>query len=116
MAVVGPFVAYLVYRLCLKLRAPSWLGVFLAAALGDLLTYITTSLQLALAFPAEVGGFAASFMKFTGIFALTQVPLAISEGLLTVVIFNLLTVHNRRELQELSVIAAGDISAKGEKV
>jgi len=116
MAVAGPFVAYLVYRLCLKLRAPSWLGVFLAAALGDLLTYITTSLQLALAFPAEVGGFAASFMKFTGIFALTQVPLAISEGLLTVVIFNLLTVHNRRELQELSVIAAGDISAKGEKV
>ncbi|MDH7577386.1 MAG: energy-coupling factor ABC transporter permease [Bacillota bacterium] len=113
MAVVGPFVAYLTYRACLKLRAPVWLGVFLAAALGDLSTYVTTSFQLALAFPAEVGGFTASLVKFTGIFAITQLPLAVSEGLLTVVIFNLLTVHNRRELEELAVLSPWDISSKG---
>lgn len=111
MAVVGPFVAYGVYRLCLKFKAPLWLGVFLAAALGDLLTYVTTSLQLALAFPAPTGGVAASFAKFMGVFAVTQVPLAVSEGLLTVVVFNLLTVHNRQELQELSVIPGGDAGA-----
>ncbi len=113
MAVVGPFTAYLVYKLCTKLRAPAWLGVFSAAALGDLLTYVTTSFQLALAFPAEVGGFTASLVKFMGIFAVTQLPLAISEGLLTVIVFNLLTVHNRKELEELTVIASGDISSKG---
>lgn len=105
MAVAGPLAAYLVYRLCGRLRAPSWLGVFLAAALGDLFTYVATSLQLALAFPAKVGGFAASCAKFMGIFAVTQIPLAVSEGLLTLLIFNLLWAHNRRELEELAVFA-----------
>lgn len=116
MAVVGPVVAYLTYRFCLKLRTPLWLGVFLAAALGDLFTYLTTSLQLALAFPAEVGGFTASFAKFVGIFAITQVPLAISEGLLTVVVFNLLTVHNKQELEELSVFPSRNISSEGAEI
>ncbi len=113
MAVVGAFVAYLTYRACLKLKVPLWLGVFLAAALGDLMTYVTTSLQLALAFPAEVGGVGASFVKFMGIFAVTQIPLAISEGLLTVVVFNLLTVHSKRELEELAVIPRTFVGAKG---
>ncbi len=106
MAVVGPIVAYLVYKLCQKMKAPTWLGVFLAAALGNLLTYVTTSFQLAIAFPAQAGGFAASLTKFMGIFAVTQIPLAISEGLLTVVLFNLLTVHNKRELEDLQVVSA----------
>lgn len=105
MAVVGPFVAYFVYRFCMKFKMPLWLGVFLAAALGDLFTYVTTAVQLALAFPAEVGGFAASLVKFMGIFAVTQVPLAVSEGLLTVFIFNLLMAHNRKELEELAVLS-----------
>ena len=38
MAIIGPFVAYFVYKLCQKLNTPTWLGVFLAAALGNLLT------------------------------------------------------------------------------
>ncbi|MFZ5652136.1 MAG: energy-coupling factor ABC transporter permease [Bacillota bacterium] len=104
MAVVGPFVAYWVYRVLQKTGVPLWLCVFLAAALGDLLTYVTTSVQLALAFPAETGGFIASFVKFAGIFAITQIPLAISEGLLTVLVVNQLTVHSRQELQELSIL------------
>lgn len=113
MAVVGPLVAYGFYKLCQKLNAPLWLGIFLAAFFGDLLTYVTTALQLALAFPSPVGGFIASLVKFMGVFAITQIPLAISEGILTVVVFNLLTVHNRKELEELSVLTARDIDAKG---
>lgn len=116
MAVVGPVVAWAVYRLCLKLKAPLWLGVFLAAALGDLLTYVTTSFQLALAFPDKTGGLIFSFGKFMGIFAVTQLPLAVSEGLLTIVIFNLLTVHSKRELQELAVIPDNGASSKGVRV
>ncbi|WP_407638090.1 energy-coupling factor ABC transporter permease [Desulfotruncus alcoholivorax] len=104
MGVVGPIVSYFVYRLAKKLGAPIWLSVFLAAALGDLLTYITTSLQLALAFPAQYGGILASLVKFMGVFAVTQVPLAISEGILTVVVFNVLMSYNKQELQELSVL------------
>lgn len=104
MAVVGPFAAYGIFKVAQKLGAPLWLSVFLSAALGDLLTYVTTSLQLALAFPAETGGITASFIKFMGVFALTQIPLAVSEGLLTVVVFNVLAVYNKRELEELAVI------------
>jgi cobalt/nickel transport system permease protein len=110
MAVVGPFAAYGIFKACRKVGAPLWLSVFLSSALGDLLTYVTTSLQLALAFPAETGGVAASFLKFAGVFALTQIPLAVSEGLLTVVVFNVLSAYNKRELQELSVLP-GEVRA-----
>lgn len=102
MAVVGPFVAYGVFILAKKLNAPSWLSVFLAAALGDLLTYVTTAVQLSLAFPSATGGFLASLIKFSAIFAVTQVPLAISEGILTVIIFNMLAVYAKEELSMLS--------------
>ncbi|SHG84538.1 energy-coupling factor ABC transporter permease [Desulforamulus hydrothermalis] len=101
MAVVGPLAAYGIFKLTRKLGGPNRPAVFLAAALGDLLTYVTTSLQLALAFPAADGGITASLVKFTGIFALTQVPLAISEGLLTVLIFNLLQSYATNDLKLL---------------
>ncbi len=104
MAVVGPIAAFVVYRVLKKTGAPGWLAVFLAAAAGNMLTYITTSVQLALAFPLQSGGFAAALAKFLGVFAVTQLPLAIMEGILTVVVFNVLTTYNRQELLELSVI------------
>ena len=104
MAIVGPFVAYGVFRLAKSLGASMAVGVFLAACLGDLMTYVTTSVQLAWAFPDPVGGFMASFLKFGGIFAITQVPLAISEGLLTVLIFNALARFNPRELQDMNLL------------
>lgn len=88
MAIIGPLVAYGIYKLIRKTKSPQWLAIFIAAMLGNLLTYIVTSIQLALAFPADIGGFATSLAKFLGIFVLTQLPLAISEGLLTVVVIN----------------------------
>lgn len=105
MAVVGPLVAYGTYKAAQKMGAPRWLSVFLAASLGDLLTYVITSVQLALAYPDKVGGIAASFAKFSAVFSITQIPLAISEGLLTVLVFNVLAVHSRQELEDLSIIS-----------
>jgi len=105
MAVVGPLVAFATYKLVKKVKGPQWLAVFLAAALGDLLTYIVTSIQLALAFPAEVGGFGASLARFTGIFAMTQIPLAISEGILTVLIFNAISALAKDELKSLNIFS-----------
>jgi cobalt/nickel transport system permease protein len=93
MAIVGSFVAYGLFHGARAVKLPFNVAVFLAAALGDLATYITTSIQLALAFPDPVGGFSASAAKFLGIFAVTQIPLAISEGLLTVLVLNLLRSH-----------------------
>ncbi|EPY00661.1 energy-coupling factor ABC transporter permease [Magnetospirillum fulvum] len=90
MAVVGPWVAYGLWRASTALKLPHAVGIALAATLGDLATYIVTSAQLALAFPDPVSGFGGAFAKFAGIFALTQVPLAIAEGLVTVVVINAL--------------------------
>ena len=89
MGIVGPFVAYLVYKV-LRNIAGFNIIVFAAATLGDLATYVTTSIQLALAFPAPVGGVLISFIGFSGIFAVTQVPLAIIEGLVTMLLFKYL--------------------------
>jgi len=105
MAIVGPLVSYFLYRLLKKLNVSISISVFTAAMLGDLMTYVTTSFQLAMAFPDKIGGFAASLAKFMSIFAVTQLPLAISEGILTVIVFNLLTKYNKRELKELNVIS-----------
>jgi len=90
MAIVGPFVSYGLWSLSHRLGLPRSWAIFLAASFGDLATYCTTSLQLALAFPDPEGGFVAALMKFAGIFAVTQIPLAIAEGLLTVVVMNAL--------------------------
>jgi cobalt/nickel transport system permease protein len=103
MAIVGPFVAYGIYHSVLQTGNQS-VAIFLAATLADLITYLTTALQLALAFPALQGGFIASFVKFVGIFAITQLPLAICEGLLTVLVWNWLQKHGQQELQTLKVL------------
>ncbi len=102
MAVVGPIVTYAVYKLIKQFSGNTSVAAFLGAALGNLMTYITTSLQLALAFPAENGGVMASALKFMSIFALTQIPLAVVEGLLTVLILNALLTYSKPELQELN--------------
>lgn len=111
MAVVGPFAAAAIYRTAKAARLPFGVSIFLAASLADLLTYITTSAQLALAFPDPLGGFVASFAKFAGVFAFTQLPLAIIEGLLTVVVMNSLLRFNARELQQLNVTTAQELKA-----
>ncbi len=91
MGIVGPMLAYGVFRLGKRLTLPLGLCVFMGVTLGNLMTYVTTSLQLAMAFPASQGGILASFFKFSTIFALTQVPLSIVEGLLTLLMFNSLS-------------------------
>jgi cobalt/nickel transport system permease protein len=106
MAIVGPFVAYGVYHLVLR-TGHQKVAIFLASALEDLLTYVTTSIQLALAFPAAQGGFMAAFLKFAGIFAVTQVPLAISEGLLTVLVWNWLQSYADQDLETLKLLRQG---------
>ncbi|MDO5726251.1 MAG: energy-coupling factor ABC transporter permease [Tissierellia bacterium] len=86
MAIVGPIVAYMVFKTLKKAKVNDYVSVFAAAALGDLLTYMVTSFQLAMAFPA--GNFGAELLKYITIFAITQVPIAIMEGILTALIYD----------------------------
>lgn len=104
MAIVGPFVAFATYKIMKKLNGSDWLAVFLAATFADLFTYVITAFQLSLAFPSQDGGIMFSLVKFLGIFAVTQIPLAISEGLLTVLIFNTIKQNSRHELESLNVL------------
>jgi cobalt/nickel transport system permease protein len=96
MAIAGPFASWGLYHLLRKAKVSPAISVFCAAALGDLVTYVVTSLQLGVVY----GGVG----KFLTIFAVTQIPLAIAEGLLTVVIFNVLTKYSEAQLHELAVL------------
>lgn len=89
MAIAGPWVAYAVWSALRTVRAPMELGVFAAMATANLVTYVVTSFQLALAYPNP--DLLGAFAKFAAVFALTQIPLAIMEGILGVLLFRFLT-------------------------
>lgn len=107
MAIAGPLVSWGLYRAGRKLRLPKKLNVFLAAALGDLFTYCVTSLQLAMAYPSADGGAAASAVKFLGVFAPTQLPLAVIEGLLTMLVIMGMETYARQELRLIGYAEEG---------
>ena len=102
MGVVGPFAAWGIYKCLNSFKISSSISIFFAAVFGNLFTYITTSFQLALAFPEPT--FQAALNTFLGIFALTQIPLAIAEGFLIVVIWDQLTKHKTKVLEKLNVL------------
>lgn len=101
MAITGPIFAVGTYHVFKRLLHRDKLAIFLAASLGDLMTYVVTSLQLSLAFPSQIGGVMESFQKFFTIFAVTQVPLAMIEGIITVIVIQLLKQNHQQELQFL---------------
>ncbi|MBW9150318.1 energy-coupling factor ABC transporter permease [Clostridium sp. CM028] len=108
MAIAGPLITYVIYKSCQKLKVNKYVGIFLAASIGDLLTYCVTSFELALAYPSANGGIAASVVKFLAVFAPTQLPLAIIEGILTVVIIMGLETYAKSELTELGFLKGGE--------
>ncbi|WP_070000891.1 energy-coupling factor ABC transporter permease [Cellulosilyticum sp. I15G10I2] len=94
MAVVGPFVSYGIFMLMKKRKMNKGLSVFMAATLGNIATYVITSVQLALAFPDPVGGIMTSLVKFLSVFLLTQIPIAAAEGFLTNIVHDLILKNN----------------------
>jgi cobalt/nickel transport system permease protein len=111
MAIVGPMVAYVVYN-SIASTGYKKTAVFLASMLEDFCTYLVTAVQLALAFPAAQGGFVAAFIKFVGVFAITQIPLAISEGLLTLLVWNWLQDYGQEELKTLKLFQQGNLDVE----
>ena len=105
MGIIGPILTVILYKAGKKLKLNKMVNIFLAAALGDLFTYCVTSVQLALAHPSETGGVGASLVKFLTVFAPTQIPLAIVEGLLTVLVIIGMEHFAASELSEISYYA-----------
>lgn len=110
MGIIGPFVAYLFYRAASKAGMNFYLNVFLATALANMATYLVTSLQLALAFPSEVGGVFESFKMFALIFAATQIPLAVVEGALTALIMKYVVQIKSEMLVDLKVLSSAALA------
>lgn len=106
MAIVGPWVAYGAYRGVRGVGGGLYPAVFAGAALADLATYCVTSLQLALAFPDPTSGVLGSLVTFGSVFAVTQVPLAVIEGVLTVLVVRALVAMAPGELLGLGVLKA----------
>jgi cobalt/nickel transport system permease protein len=103
MGIVGPFVGYAVWRL---LRGQVGMKIatamFFTAVVADMVTYIFTSFELALAYPGT--DFVNSFIEYLSVFAVTQIPLAIIEG----VIFSMFAVYLANNRPEVF----GDITEK----
>ena len=102
MAIAGPVVSLGIYKLLSENKCKQKSPVFFwLHYLGDLFTYCVTSIQLAFAYPSEAGGVGASAVKFLGVFAPTQIPLAVIEGILTVVIVIGLETYAKPELRSI---------------
>jgi cobalt/nickel transport system permease protein len=111
MGIAGPFIGYAIYRFLRDTMVNLYVTIFLATALADMFTYVTTSLELALAYPADVGGISSSFILFMGIFAVTQVPLAIVEGIVLALVFKYIVTLKPDILIRLNVFSRETINA-----
>lgn len=106
MAIAGPFLTYAIYKLCQKCKINKRISVFLAAALGDLFTYCITAVQMAIAHHTDTTIIGA-MGKFLMVFAPTQIPLAIIEGILTVLIVIGLETYAKPELRAIGFLKEG---------
>jgi cobalt/nickel transport system permease protein len=109
MGIVGPLAGWGIYRGLRDTRVNMYATVFLACGFADLFTYVVTSLEIALAYP--VGGFWTAFLVFLGIFAVTQVPLAILESVVLVLVFKYIVQLRPGILVRLKVFPEAKIMA-----
>ena len=101
---------YAVYRVAKAVNLNIFVNIFLVAFVADLFTYVITAIQLAAAFPATHGGFLVSFETFFAIYAVTQVPLAIVEGLLIALVFKYIVQSRGDILVKLKVLTTEQVS------
>ncbi len=87
MAIAGPFLAYGLFLTGKKMRLNESVNIFFASFSGSLFTYVITSFELAVSFPDLTGGWWTSFLKFGALFAVTQLPLSVIEGLMTLFMY-----------------------------
>ncbi len=82
MGIIGPLCGLLVWKLIRKANANVFISMFCAAFVADLMTYVVTATQMALnIMTAEDAVFIDAFVDFMSVYAVTQIPLAIIEGL-----------------------------------
>jgi cobalt/nickel transport system permease protein len=82
MGIIGPLCGLVLWKLVGKAAGP-FIGMFIAAFVADLMTYVVTAIQMTLNVVTIAGAdFMSAFVDFMTVYAVTQVPLAIVEGII----------------------------------
>ncbi len=82
MGIIGPLCGLLVWK-AIGGRVGPFIGMFFAAFVADLMTYVVTATQMALNVMTAAGAdFMEAFIDFMSVYAVTQIPLAIVEGII----------------------------------
>lgn len=102
MGVIGPLAGYISYKVLSKANLKWEYVVFATAFLADVFTYVTTSTQLALAYP--IPSFSQAWSVFMAVFVITQIPIGIAEGLLSIALFHYLLKYREELLIELKAL------------
>ncbi|AFM40536.1 ABC-type Co2+ transport system, permease component [Desulfosporosinus acidiphilus SJ4] len=93
MGIVGGISGYITWKLLRSLRSPLWLAAGAAGFVGDILTYLTSSFELALSLHGNVPLLKQWMIFFMG-YGPTQLPLAIAEAVFTAAVLQVMV--NRR--------------------
>ena len=83
MGIIGPLCGLVVWKILRKSNVAVFISMFFAAFVADLMTYVVTAIQMTLnVVTANDAAFMDAFVDFMSVYAVTQIPLAIIEGLL----------------------------------
>lgn len=82
MGIIGPFFGLILWKILRSAKAGVFVSMLVAASVADLMTYVVTAIQMTLnVVTANGADFVSSFVDFMSVYAVTQVPLAIIEGI-----------------------------------
>lgn len=83
MGIIGPLCGLVVWKIMRKTKAGVFISMLATAFVADLLTYVVTAIQMTLnVVTANGASFVDSFVDFMTTYAVTQVPLALIEGII----------------------------------
>ena len=97
MGIAGPALGFAVWKLLHKVSGNIPVSMFFACLVADLFTYVITAIQMTL----NHGQSVAAFMDFMTNYAVTQIPLAIIEGILFFM-FAIFLLNNKPELFDIA--------------
>ncbi len=103
MGVVGSFGGYIAYWLARKVGASFWVSAGIAGFVGDVLTYVTSTFQLALnqsyTLHQSPNFLLPYFTLFLAEFSLIQIPIAVIEGVFSAIAIHYVVTHKPEILE-----------------
>jgi cobalt/nickel transport system permease protein len=83
MGILGPLCGLIIWKLVRGAGAGAFISMFFAAFIADLMTYVVTAFQMSLNLMTAVNAdFMDALVEMLSIYAVTQIPLAIVEGII----------------------------------